>query len=190
MRGSNLKHQLHTFVGGGKAQPAIKSMGVGAHLIGRQLRRSAPSLPCQAKGIFYQGLTKPAAAAGCTDPNRFDLGPPSTLVTEAGNKGQLQAGDNSGGILSHDQRLARIGRDGGKGVAIRLGQRVAQVFAGCAQLVVGQKRDNGRKIRDKGGAKLDRLCHGAGLLRTIRKLLPLYKLEARICPEKVSYAYP
>lgn len=192
IKDADLKNQLHAFMAGDKAQPAIKSVGVGARFIGRQLRRSAPPLPRQVKGIFHQGLTDATAAAGRADPNRFDLGPPSAFVTKAGNEGQLQAGNDCAGVLSDDQILARIGRDGGKGIVIGLRQRITQIFSGGAQFIVGQKSNNSWKISNKCSAKSDGLGHGdiAGPLRNMGQLLLLYKPKAKICPEKVSYAYP
>ena len=184
-----LKFQLHAFMAGNKAQPTVKTMGGGAGFIGRQLCRSATLLPGQIKGISHQGITNAAAAARRTDAHRFNLSAPGAFVAEARNKGQLQASNDNPSLVAHDQSLARIIGDCSKGIAIGLGQRISQFFSSSAQLIVSQKLNNGRKIRNKGGAKLGILGHA-----NIRQLLwnrdqswSLYKLKTKICPEMVAY---
>lgn len=184
-----LKFQLHAFMAGNKAQPTVKTMGGGAGFIGRQLCRSATLLPGQIKGIFHQGIANAAATARRTDAHRFNLSAPGAFVAEAGNKGQLQASNDNPSLVAHDQSLARIGCDLGKGITVGLRQRISQLFSSSAQLIVGQKLNNGRKIRNKGGAKSGILGH-ANIKRPLwnrDQSWLLYKLKTQICPEMVAY---
>lgn len=156
---TSLKLQLHALVAGNKSQSTVKPMGIGTGFIGRQLRRSATLPSGQIKGISYQGIANAAVAVRRTNTHRFNLGAPGTFVAEAGDKSQLQAGNDSAGIFTHDQSLTRITCNRGKSIAIGLGQGISQLFPGCAQWIVSQKPDNSRKIRNNRGAKLGILGH-------------------------------
>jgi len=190
MPAEGLKFQLHAFMTGDKPQSTVKSMGVDAGLVSRELRRSASPLPRQIKGIFNQGIANSPAPICRTDADRFNLGTPGTFVAEARNKGQLQASNDSSGIIAHDQGLAGIAYDRRKGITIGLRQGIAQLFPSSTQWIIGQKGDNGRKINNQSGAKSCILGHMTIKvpLENMEQPWFLNKLKTQVYPERVSYA--
>jgi hypothetical protein len=84
------KHELVAFVTSPKAEPVIKSMGIPAGFVSRELNHTAAAHPTLRNCPFEHLLPKTGISLRCRDPDALDLAAPHPALRQTGKKCQLQ----------------------------------------------------------------------------------------------------
>jgi hypothetical protein len=101
--------QLHPFVASDEAEPLVEPVRVETRLVGGQLHQHTAPLPSPFDHPRHKPRTEPLPATIRSDPNGLDKCSLGAVAAQPGNVGDLQAGDDLGVVLRHNEKVARVG---------------------------------------------------------------------------------
>jgi hypothetical protein len=131
-----LKHELVAFMTSPKAEPVVKSMGIPARFVGRELNRTAAAHPTLRNCPFEHLLPKTGISLCCRDPDALDLAAPHPALRQTGKKCQLQRSNQAAILQSHGEKVSGISSNGLKGLHVALSRRGSDCFPFSTKLII------------------------------------------------------
>jgi hypothetical protein len=131
-----LEHELVAFMTGPKAEPVVKSMGIPAHFVSRELNHTAAAHPTLRNCPSEHLLPKTGISLCCCDPDALDLAAPHPALRQTGKKCQLQRSNQAAILQSHREKVTGIGSNGLKGLDVALGRRGSDCFPFSTKLII------------------------------------------------------
>ena len=126
---------------GPKAEPVVKSMGIPARFVRRELNHTASAHPTLRNCPFEHLLPKTGISLCRHDPDALDLAAPHPAMRQAGKKCQLQRSNQAAILQGHCEKVTGIGSNGLKGLYVALSRRGSDFFPFSTKLVI-RKQDN------------------------------------------------
>jgi hypothetical protein len=133
---SRFKHELVAFMTSPKAEPVVKSMGIPARFISRELNHTAAAHPTLRNCPFEHLLPKTGISLCCRDPDALNLAAPHPAQRQAGKKCQLQRSNQAAILQGHCEKVTGIGSDGLKGLYVALSGRGSDFFPFSTKLII------------------------------------------------------
>jgi hypothetical protein len=131
-----LKRELVAFMTGPKAEPVVKSMGIPARFVGRELNHTAAAHPTLRNCPFEHLLPKTGISLCGRDPDALDLAAPHPALRQTGKKCQLQRSNQAAILQSHCEKVTGIGSNGLKGLDVALSRRGSDCFPFSTKLII------------------------------------------------------
>jgi hypothetical protein len=119
-----------------KAEPVVKSMGIAARFVSRELNHTAAAHPALRNCPFEHPLPKTGISLCCRDPDALDLAAPHPALRQTGKKCQLQRSNQAAILQSHCEKVSRISSNGLKGLHVALSRRGSDCFPFSTKLII------------------------------------------------------
>jgi hypothetical protein len=131
-----LKHELVAFMTSPKAEPVVKSMGIPARFVSRELNHTAAAHPTLRNCPFEHLLPKTGISLRCRDPDALDLAAPHPALRQTGKKCQLQRSNQAAILQSHRKKVTGISRNGLKGLYVARSRRGSDLLPFSTKLII------------------------------------------------------